>query len=239
MSENYDINNLVNICGEQKTDVLISYLKEILEINKFINLTSIRNFDDALLLHIEDSLSALHEFENAIEGPYLDMGCGGGFPGVPLAVASGRDTTLIDSKTKKINAIINAILSNNISSFAKITLQPIRIEEFSKNHKEEFAIVTARALSSLASIIELASPLLKIGGTLICLKGNLDESELQQAEEIRDDLGYSEFNIRKFYLSDGVTFREVLSIKKLKNAKIDLPRRDGQAQNSPLNPNNL
>lgn len=236
MDAHYNKDNLLKFCSLEKLDSLISYLTEILEINKSLNLTAIRDFDDSLLLHLEDSLVAKPEVENSIEGQYLDLGCGGGFPGVPLGVATNRKSTLIDSRSKKIKAVDRAILKSGVDRFCEFETQATRIEDFSKQNKDKFAVVSARALSSLTSILELASPLLKIGGTLICLKAKIDKEELKCANSIKDVLGFSDFKIRSFTLSDGVTFREVLSVNKIKNSKLKLPRRNGLAQNSPLEP---
>ena len=80
-----------------KSDQLIdAYLAYILEANQRINLTRITDLDTAKILHVEDSLVPLQDIISAPEGLYGDMGTGGGFPGVPIAVKSGRKAVLID-----------------------------------------------------------------------------------------------------------------------------------------------
>ena len=81
-----------------------AYLDLVIEKNKELNLTRIETREKGMLLHIEDSLSCIDEFTSQ-DGPFLDIGTGGGFPGVPLAIASGRTGVLIDSVQKKARAV--------------------------------------------------------------------------------------------------------------------------------------
>ena len=80
------------------------YMEQVLEVNKTLNLTRIEDSEHARLLHIEDSLAGLDELNQAPEGRYVDLGSGGGFPGVPLGIVSGRQTLLVDSVKKKMAA---------------------------------------------------------------------------------------------------------------------------------------
>ncbi len=223
----------MNEYRELITEQMLDYLKRILEINEYINLTSIRDFDRAVMLHLEDSLSALPELEKAKCGKYADIGCGGGFPGVPLCLATKRHTTLVDSKAKKINAVRQAIEAS-VGTLEKFSFEASRIEDFALTHKGEFAVITARALSSLPSIMELASPLLQRGGTLIAMKANIDKAELQSAREVTSMLGFSELKMRSFLLSDSRTHRTIITFEKIDKPSIKLPRKVGLAQNSPL-----
>ena len=90
-----NVDAITQICGTEKVEALFDFLREILAINEHLNLTSIRDFSQACLLHLEDSLTAMPEVMDANEGRYADIGCGGGFPGVPLGVASERKTVLV------------------------------------------------------------------------------------------------------------------------------------------------
>ena len=81
------------------------HLSLVIEANKTTNLTRIDNMDEAMLLHVEDSLAGLEELEQAPSGDYADIGTGAGYPGIPLAIASGRKTTLVDARQKKIKIL--------------------------------------------------------------------------------------------------------------------------------------
>ncbi len=213
-------------------ELLEKYLDEIIETNERINLTRITDKQEGKLLHLEDSLAVIEEMNEAPEGFYGDMGSGGGFPGVPLGVITQRETLLIDSVKKKMTAI-EAILTKlnldgNISTYSG------RIEELSQERRGEFSVLTARALSSLPSLIELASPLLCDQGHLICLKANVDPSELEAAQSIRDKTGMRLIKDREYDLSDGKTHRRVLVFEKYQEPTLSLPRRTGMAQKRPL-----
>ena len=144
-----------------EAELIDRYLDLILEANKTTNLTRIDSKEKAQLLHVEDSLVALPEINEAPEGLYGDLGTGGGFPGVPVAIMTGREAVLVDSVKKKVAIVDKAVeslgLSDQISTFSG------RIEDLACERPRQFSVLTARALSQLPSLLELASPLLKEG----------------------------------------------------------------------------
>lgn len=218
-----------------ESDALIEkYLKEVLSVNEKINLTRITEPGEARLLHLEDSLSVLEELNAAPEGLYGDIGSGGGFPGVPLGIKSGRQTVLVDSVKKKMAAVEKILESIGLSD--QIGTYGGRIEELACEKPGVFAVLTARALSSLDSLVELASPLLQDQGQLICLKAQVDEDEIKRAQDIEELTGMKLIKKRDFYLSDQETFRTVLVFEKYHEPNISLPRRIGMAQKRPLRP---
>ncbi|MBQ6492158.1 MAG: class I SAM-dependent methyltransferase, partial [Atopobiaceae bacterium] len=95
---NYDI----RLSQDQK-EQLIDYLLYVLERNKDINVTAITNIEEAVILHLVDSLLFLPYI--SAEDEFVDIGTGGGFPGVPLAICSGATGTLIDSVAKKVTVV--------------------------------------------------------------------------------------------------------------------------------------
>lgn len=208
------------------------YINELLEINKEINLTRITDPKDVQLLHIEDSLQIIPEINEAPEGLYGDMGSGGGIPGVPVAISTGRQTILIDSVKKKMTAVQNILeklkLNNQISTYGG------RLEELALEQPNQFSVLTARAVSKLSSLMELASPLLKKNGLLICLKSHIDQEELDNALKVQNKLGMNLIKQRDYYLSDNKTYRTVIVFQKINDPKIKLPRKNGAAQKNPL-----
>ena len=159
----------------QHEELIDLYLEKILEANEKTNLTRISSLDEARKLHIEDSLAALEELNKAPEGLYGDHGSGGGFPGVPLAHESGRKTVLVDSVQKKM-AIVGSVLSE-LGIAEQVSTYGGRIEDLAHERPCAFTALTARALSKLSVLMELASPLLANGGLLICYKANVQEEE--------------------------------------------------------------
>lgn len=219
---------------DQTMSLMQRYLDSILEANKVTNLTRITDGEQARLLHIEDSLVGLPEVNEAPTGLYGDLGSGGGFPGVPLALATGRKTLLVDSVKKKM-AIVQSAL-DDLSLSEQISTSSERIEDLPLEYKEKFAVLTARALSKLVSLIELASPLLKKGGRLVCYKAQLLSEELEEALAVQDLVGMKMISQREICLSDGETTRTIVVFEKIGKSRIKLPRRIGLAQKQPLRP---
>ena len=158
-----------------------AYLDLVIEKNKELNLTRIETREKGMLLHIEDSLSCIDEFTSQ-DGPFLDIGTGGGFPGVPLAIASGRTGVLIDSVQKKARAVQEMIDELNLSNM--IQVRGIRSEELALEVGEKFHTVIARAVSSLPTVLELATPLLVPHGEFIALRGKEDKRSIEEGNRI-------------------------------------------------------
>ena len=223
------IDRLVMI--DNKEELVLKHLELVIKMNKIVNLTRIESFSSGRLLHIEDSLSGLEDLNKCSDGVYGDMGCGAGFPGIPLAIYSGRETVLIDSvgkKTKAIDGFIKELNLNNVKTYNG------RIEDLAQVMPKKFTALTARALSSLSSLIELASPLLMDGGRLICYKAHIEEEEIKHVKDLENKLGMKFLYKRDFLLSDNETNRCIIVFKKTSQPEIKLPRRVGLAQKKPF-----
>lgn len=214
----------------KKQQQIRSYLALVIEKNKELNLTRIDTEEKGMLLHIEDSLSCLEEFLQK-DGEFLDIGTGGGFPGVPLAIASGRTGVLIDSVQKKARAVQEMIEELGLSD--QIEARGIRSEDLARETGEHFTTVIARAVSSLPVVMEFATPLLTLGGELIALRGKEEEQTPDQLKEIADKLGLDFVSKRHIYISE-VYERNIYVYRKTRPARIKLPRRNGMAQKKPL-----
>ena len=213
-----------------KQNKIQAYLDLVIEKNKELNLTRIETREKGMLLHIEDSLSCIDEFTSQ-DGLFLDIGTGGGFPGVPLAIASGRTGVLIDSVQKKARAVQEMIDELNLSNV--IQVRGIRSEELALEVGEKFHTVIARAVSSLPTVLELATPLLVSHGEFIALRGKEDERSIEEGHRIAKKLGLEMISSRHLYI--GETYeRNILVFKKVGKPTIKLPRRNGMAQKKPL-----
>lgn len=218
--------------NKRQRELLDKHLELVIEENKVTNLTRIVDWESAQVLHVEDSLAGLLEVEEAMEGPYLDMGSGAGFPGIPLAIMTGRETLLADSVGKKTRALDSFAAELGIDDI--VSTYHGRIEDLALQQPNHFSLVTARALSSLASLLELASPLLAKGGRLVCYKTHSESKELEHAREIARKLGMEFVSSRGFTLSDGETSRAIIVFRKRCNPSMKLPRRVGMAQKKPF-----
>ncbi len=215
-----------------RKSLIAKHLDLVLRANGETNLTRIDSVESGMLLHVEDSLAALPEVNEVPDGRYIDLGSGGGFPGIPIAIATGRKTTLIDARHKKVDLLNEFAKELDLSDC--VHAEHARIEEFSRRHQQQYSVATARALAQLSVIMELASPLLKLSGRLICYKARIDDSELKHAKKISSQLGMSFVSKRDFLLSDKETQRCIIVFEKTDKPKIKLPRHDGFAQKKPL-----
>lgn len=215
-------------------EISLRYLDLILEANKVTNLTRIATREEAEVLHLEDSLVGLQEVNQAPEGRYGDLGSGGGFPGVPLALATGRKTLLVDSVKKKMALVADAVEALGLSD--QIETYDGRIEDLAREQPCSFSVLTARALSRLVSLLELSAPLLVKGGLLVCYKAQLGDDEMKEARAVESMLGMRLVSRRETFLSDGQTKRTIVVFEKVGKSKVKLPRRVGLAQKNPLQP---
>lgn len=203
----------------------------VIQANKTTNLTRIEGHDEGMLLHVEDSLAGLQELESAPAGQYGDLGSGAGYPGIPLAIATGRQTVLIDARQKKMRVLGQIIgelgLTGQVSTYAG------RAELLARTQSKRYAALTARALAKLPVLMELASPLLQDGGVLICYKAQLEEAELADARRVQPLVGMTLESDRSFLLG-GEYQRRILTFRKTGTPQVKLPRQEGQAQKIPL-----
>jgi len=213
-----------------KRRLVDKHLELVIEANKTTNLTRIDSIDEAMTLHVEDSLSGLPEMNAATEGLYGDLGSGAGYPGIPLAIATGRKTLLIDARQKKMNILASIIQELELGD--QIDVYAGRAELLAKTRSGEFSVLTARALSKLSVLLELASPLLKKNGSLICYKSHIDDEELNDALRVQELVGMKLESDRSFNLDEYE--RRIVTFKKVGKAKVRLPRQEGLAQKQPL-----
>ena len=211
---------------------LLHYLDLVIEKNKVLNLTRITSFEDAVVLHLEDSLSIFEDFCQTT-GDYLDIGTGAGFPGIPLGLTTDRKGVLLDSVKKKAVAVQGFIDELGLSPRLKAT--GMRSEELAEERRSSFGVVTARAVSSLPAVEELATPLLKKGGTLIAMRGIDTDEDIDQAKSVAKILGLELVNRREFSIGPcGEYTRSVCMFQKNGKSKIKLPRHPGYASKRPL-----
>jgi len=186
-------------------------------------LTGTRGADEIFALQVEDCLPSL-EFLPA-KGRVIDVGSGGGLPGVIWAVhRPDLRVTLLDSVKKKCDAvkeIIDTLEIRNVEIICE------RSEDYARTHREIFDIAGARALSSAGVTAELLSPLVKPGGMLLTFKGEKVNDEVSAVNGKWNILGLSEPSM-KFYGGDD-SLRCILTWQKVKKCPANFPRRVGLA----------
>lgn len=201
-----------------KLDAYYHILKE--ENNKY-NLTRIIEEDAVYLKHFYDSLTITKVIDINNQS-ICDIGSGAGFPGLVLAICfPNTKLTLIESNGKKCNFL--NIVKDKLN-LINVTILNARAEEFSKNNREVFDIVTARAVAPLKHLLEYSVPLLKIGGYFITMKANVEN------EEVNITNYYNKLNIKEvtrevFNLPKEDSIRTIIKYQKLKETDSKYPRR--------------
>ncbi len=161
----------VDLSSEQST-LIDKYLYFLLEYNKNVNLTALRNKEDAYLKHFYDSLLLL-KFKRFTNEKILDIGSGAGFPGVPLKIVfPDIDLTVLDSNGKKTKFLEE--LKDHLG--LDYTVINERAEKYVLSKRESFDVVMGRAVTQMPILAELCIPFVKEEGVFISYKGNLDET---------------------------------------------------------------
>jgi 16S rRNA (guanine527-N7)-methyltransferase len=161
-----------------------------------INLTSIREAAAVARLHVVDSLTAVPVLRSRGVDRFLDLGSGGGFPGLTLAPALPAERALlIDSVGKKVAFLDAAIGATGLDSRAAAAA--VRAEQLAADpqHRDAWPAVTARAVGSLAELVELAFPLLRPGGCLVAWKRGTIDEELAAATRAIAEVGGGDVDI--------------------------------------------
>lgn len=170
--------------GDKELSSFLSYLKELKEWNKKINLTAITDDKDIIIRHFLDSLT-LASFLSGKE-TLLDIGSGAGFPGIPLnIVIPDLKVTLMDSVNKKIifmRHIIRTIGLKNIEAVQARAEDKETITKFAAY----FDVITSRAFAGLGSFLDIALPYAKKGGALLAVKGPKWMEELKGLKGLKD-----------------------------------------------------
>ena len=170
--------------GRQKVSTLLAYLDLVLVRNEHINLTAVRDRNEALVKHVLDSLAIVDLPEYKAAQTIIDVGTGAGFPGALLAIVSPeKDFTLLDSTLKRLRVIDEFAQTLNINNLKTVHA---RAEEISRKpeYNEAFDICVSRAVANLEKLSGWCLPFVRKGGCFIAYKGENYEEELQQAAKV-------------------------------------------------------
>ena len=192
---------------EKQLNQLEKFYNILIEENKKINLTRIIEKEDVYLKHFYDSLTIVKEIDlNKIE-TLCDVGTGAGFPVIVLKIVyPNLKVTLIDSLLKRVNYLNETI--------KKLDLQDIKaIHTRSEDYKEQFDLVTARAVASLEKLIPWCIHLVKKDGNFIAMKANVDK-ELENIDKILNKYSFKIEKINRFLLPTENSNRSLIVISK-------------------------
>jgi len=205
----------------EQLNQLETFYTLLIEWNQKMNLTRIVDKEEVYLKHFYDSLTIIKEIDLSQELSLCDVGSGAGFPGIVLKIAfPNLKITLIDSLLKRVNYLNEIIKKLNLTGIKAIH---VRAEEYAKNHREEFDIVTARAVANLKLLSELCIPMVKQNGYFIAMKGNAEE-EIEESREIIKSLGGKICHVEEFFLPIENSKRTLIKIEKKEKTELKYPR---------------
>ena len=219
------LENINIILNDIEKDQFKKYYEYLIEYNKHTNLTSITEKADVYLKHFYDSalLTKIIDFNNISN--ILDIGSGAGFPGIVLGILYPNiNITLLDSNNKKTKFCEELIKLLNLNNIIVIN---DRAEDYIKNNRESFDLVTARAVKNLPILSELSIPYVKVNGNFIAMKSNYEE-ELNNSLNAIKVLGSKVIDIKTLELPNNAGKRSFIVIKKIEKTNSKYPRNYNQ-----------
>ena len=207
---------------------LCAFGDAVVQQNQVMNLTAITEPEQVAKLHLLDSLSLLTL--TSLEGKrMIDVGCGAGFPGVPVKIACpGVKLTLLDSLGKRM-AWLEQILPSLGVEAECVTA---RAEEAVLSRREQYDVATSRAVARLNILLELTAPYVKVGGLVLAMKGTAAQEELEEARNAIRKLGLKLEKVEQFPIDD--TAHTVIVLRKVAPTPPAYPRRYAKIKQSPL-----
>ena len=208
-------------------DALCAFGHAMVRQNEVMNLTGITEDAAVAKLHLLDSLTVMTCAD--LKGKRLiDVGCGAGFPGVPLAIASGAEVTLLDSLGKRMKWLEEVLPTLGVTAECVTA----RAEEAVASRRECYDFATSRAVARLNILLELTAPYVKVGGLVLAMKGTAAEEELSECGNAIRQLGLKLEEVRQFPI-DG-TAHTVIVLRKIRPTPPKYPRRFAKIKQNPL-----
>lgn len=230
----FEKNKLERFCTEDLARRFFQFTELLSNENSHTNLTAIREIPDIIAKHYADCLLGEPFFKEG--ATVIDVGCGGGFPTIPLAIVRpDLKITAVDSTQKKIDFVKKAATSLNLHNVIPLCARAESAEM--QAYRASFDVATSRAMARMSVLAELTLPFVKVGGTLIALKGAQGTVELQEATRAISILGgNSDVSDKNFLLQTATTSeqRHILVVAKQQATPKQYPRNYATISKKPL-----
>ncbi|MCH8526073.1 MAG: 16S rRNA (guanine(527)-N(7))-methyltransferase RsmG [Kiritimatiellae bacterium] len=205
------------------------YVSRLLEVNRHMNLTAVRDAEGVWIRHVYDSLALLPHLRGDLEQRALDLGSGGGLPGIPLAVLRpDMAWTLVDSVAKKARFLEETAAEIGLLN-VRVDTRRAEVLGRDPDFRERFHVVTARAVARLPTLLELTVPLLRVKGRLYAMKGQQASEELKEARRAMERL-----SVEPRLEEDTPEGGRLLIFKKVRETAKAYPRAVGIPNKEPL-----
>ena len=213
---------------EEQIDTLCAFGQAVVKQNEVMNLTAITEPAAVAKLHLLDSVSLLKCAD--LEGKTLiDVGCGAGFPGVPVKIACpGVKLTLLDSLGKRMTWLGTILPQLGVQAECVTA----RAEEAAAQRREQYDFASSRAVARLNVLLELTAPFVKVGGAVLAMKGSAAMEELEEAKNAISKLGLKLEKVHHFPV-DGAD-HAVIVLRKVSPTPAQYPRRFNKIKQFPL-----
>ncbi len=212
----------------QSVDTLCAFGAALLEKNRVMNLTAITEPAAVAQLHFLDSL-ALLDIAPLAGSSLIDIGCGAGFPGVPLKIAEPSiRLTLLDSLAKRMNWLAEVLPELGVQA----EIVTARAEEYAAQRRERYDFAVSRAVARLNVLAELCLPFVRVGGQFLAMKGALAQEEVDEARRAIRTLGGQVKKIYEYPVAD--TTHRVVVVQKIAPTPKQYPRAFAKIKKSPL-----
>ena len=214
--------------SEDRQKTLCAFGQAVVKQNEVMNLTAITEPAAVAKLHLLDSLTVLSTAD--LRGKrVIDVGCGAGFPGVPVAISCPEaQVTLLDSLGKRVKWLETILPQLGVNAQC-ITA---RAEEAVSQCRESYDFALSRAVARLNILLELTAPYVKVGGAVLAMKGAAAREELEEAKSAIKKLGLKLEEVKDFSI-DGAT-HSVIVLRKVSPTPNAYPRRYAKIKQSPL-----
>lgn len=214
---------------------LARYLDLLLEANQSINLTAVRERDAAWRRHIVDSLTLLPLLEDLPEdAAVIDVGSGGGLPGVPVAITRpDLRVTLLEATGKKARFLDRCVAEVPLPGCRVLALRAETAGQ-DPNHRQSYDAAICRAVGPMSELLEYALPLVRVGGRVLAMKGPSVPAELEKAADALAVLGAGELQVVEAYPEGFGLDTVVVSIAKDQPTPREFPRSPGTPRHEPL-----
>jgi len=208
---------------------LESYLMLLRQASERFNLTAVTDPAEMWMRHVYDSLTLLPYIISAEAREVIDVGSGGGAPGLPLAIITPNiKYVLLEATGKKARFLTETVAALEIGNVTVLHDRAETIGRDRTRHREQYDVVTARAVGRLAVLVELTVPLAKIGGYVLAIKGAHAAEEVIEAKEALYRLHSHVVETRRTE-----TGTIVILQKQRRSPKL-YPRRPGEPKRAPL-----